>query len=230
MKKISSILFFVSMIFCGSVFADEVCKESAATLYCRQGSVDSIYFKGGVNLDQTKVLNGADISGGLTASGADFDTLTMRGSTVLTSSKVNRSLNARGQFNAKQVTLLGDSVISGNFVAMDLAAKSSIVISGSTYCQDCQFDSKATFSGAVRLINSKFNSNLEIFARDASFTDSTLQDIVIKIKTEDKPQVLILDGATTVNNITFVNQKGTVFVSKESKILGTVIGAEVHHE
>jgi cytoskeletal protein CcmA (bactofilin family) len=229
MKKFTIMLFVLSLIRCTNVFAENVCQQTLSVLYCREGTVDNIDFVGNVNLDKTTVTHATNIRGILNGANAIFGTLDTRGATVLTASKVNQSLMAKGQVNASDLLIGGSARIVGNLDGRDLTIKSVAIIDGDIICKGCTFESQAYFKGDVEIINSEFNSNLELIALKSSFKNTKLKNVVVNIAKEDKPQTIILEGGSSVDNINFVNHKGTVYLRGNSRIIGAVTGGEILH-
>jgi cytoskeletal protein CcmA (bactofilin family) len=88
---------------------------------------------------------------------------------------------AKGQVNASDLLIGGSARIVGNLDGRDLTIKSVAIIDGDIICKGCTFESQAYFKGDVEIINSEFNSNLELIALKSSFKNTKLKILILLI-------------------------------------------------
>lgn len=138
------------------------------------------------------------------------------------------SLKGNGLVSLDGTFVRGMLEVNGSLDAKD-AHIGTLLTNGHASFVGCVVDGKAEINGFTSGINATFQAPLTLTCRKATFENCNLSAVTVK-KTgwSFGSQELILSKKTICKGpITFEAGNGKVIVSKDSQILGKVIGAEV---
>jgi hypothetical protein len=227
MKRFNVALLILGIIGSTNVLADNVCQKNYANLRCGSGIVESIDFRGFVDIEGTTVSNSVNVSGNLDATNAHLNRIHVRGNAYLTSSTATDSMEVTGNVHANDVNILGSTDVVGNFNGSHTIFQSKAKIVGKTDCKVCTFKANATFVGELYARNSDFLGNLLLSTNNSEFYRSKTGDITVKKPSEGQDQTITLKENSIANNITFESGTGLVILMGNSKVKGSVQGGKI---
>lgn len=227
MKKISKFLCITTALISTNLFANSICSDKHGTLHCGAGAIDNIEYRGYVDIDGTTVTNKFNVNGEVSIQNANINQFFVRGSSHLTKANIKGSMEVIGNIHAKNSEIFDSAKIVGDLYGNAMTFNSSANIVGTIECEECLFKSDVTMIGDVSIAKSQFLKKLLLNAKNSTFSNAKINDVLVKKPSQDEVQTVHLNENTTVHNIKFENQKGIVVLQGGSKILGTIEGGKV---
>lgn len=137
------------------------------------------------------------------------------------------SLKGNGMVSVNGTTVRGITTVNGMLSADD-ASFSSIDINGNVTLYKCSVNDEAEIKGSLKASSTIFEKSLDIYSNYIRVVDTKIKNNINVHHTNQPMQKIFLDNNSEVGgDIVFDDGNGTVFVSKGSKIVGTVIGGKV---
>ena len=139
------------------------------------------------------------------------------------------SVDFAGKVTMDGTTVTGDTHISGQLIAND-AHLNTLNIDGSGKLTHSDVKGKSSIQGSLKPNHASFGDDLSVTADNFILTSTQTKNIIINQSDSrcEKNQSVSLQQSSEVNgNITFKCNHGTVYVSKDSKLGGRVIGGNV---
>lgn len=227
MKKVPAALLVMGLVGSTNIFANSVCSGLFGIMNCGKGTVSTVDFTGIVNVDGTIVTNAFDVLGNVEMKNANITNMHVRGMNQINNTEINGYMDITGDVHGDHLKINGSASIVGNWYGKNAVFNASTKITGITNCENCTFNNFATLTGSINVSNSQFFSSISINATESEFKQTKLQDILVKKPSNNNNQTITLSQNTTVKNITFENQNGTVVVIGSSKIMGRVEGGRI---
>jgi hypothetical protein len=132
-----------------------------------------------------------------------------------------------GNLNIRDVDLHNTSRITGDFFGRHITLYSKANIVGTIECTSCVFKGDATLIGEISLTDSEFSTAAKMNFRQAHFSNTKINDVVIENSDDDKEQTMYIQQGSTAHNITFEGGKGVIILSGNSEIRGYVQGGKI---
>ncbi|MFZ2315778.1 MAG: hypothetical protein WAW86_09010 [Gammaproteobacteria bacterium] len=227
MRKLVMFLCALGILGSTSSFADTACKDKYGTLKCGQGTVGDISYTGFVEADGTTVTNSVNVFGSVTAINSHLNVVVIKGESHLAKTEVVGKMQMTGNISTEDVEIRSRSKITGDFYASHTILYDAINVIGMIDCNFCLFKMDADIAGHVTTKSSEFINTLTLNAKNATFSDTKLNDIFVKKPSDDEVQTINLSNGSRANNISFENQKGVVILSGNSQLMGSVQGGKV---
>lgn len=228
MNKITALICALGIIGSANTMADNVCQKKYANLRCGSGMVESIDFRGFVDIDGTTVSNSVNVTGNLDATNAHLNRIHVKGNTYLTASTATDFMEVTGNVHANDVNIVGNTNVVGNFNGSHTIFQSETRVVGNIDCKVCIFKANTTFVGEVNARNSDFLRDLMLNANHADFHNSKIGgDIMVKKPSDGQDQTITLSENSIVNNIVFESGRGIVVLVDTSKVKGSVRGGKI---
>lgn len=137
------------------------------------------------------------------------------------------SLKANGLVSLDQTTVRGRLEVNGSVKATK-AIMGAFDCAGYASLTDCLIKTHSDVSGFLNATRTAFQGPVVLKAQNATFTDCTIESLIVKNPTwVFGTQVIELQGKTIVKgSITFESGHGKVNMSPQSKVLGKIVGGQ----
>lgn len=224
MKKV-----LMMFLLAGSIHAAEnpICTDKYGVMRCSSGTIDSINYRGIVDLDRTTVNGIYKVLGNSDIQNSHLNDVYVRGSVHINRTDIRKEMEIIGNTHANNVEILGSTKVVGDFFGTDTVMSSLANLIGTIKCDHCKFKNDAALFGDVDISNTEVMGLTILNAKTSSFSASKLNNITVKKPSRDEEQIVQLKDSTIVHNIYFENHKGFVVLSGKSKITGTVDGGKI---
>ncbi|HSW93441.1 MAG TPA: hypothetical protein VLJ15_03705 [Gammaproteobacteria bacterium] len=177
---------------------------------CQQTVLSQLTVNGRVDMNQVLVNSNAVING--TVEGHDLS--------------VKGSLTVNGNTTLNKVSVAGSTIIRGQTTLSDTKLQ-SITVQGKLNASGSRL-ANTTVSGSVNLRDVVIKGTLTASTDLAVLNGVDVKNILITKSVPDKSQTVCLEKASVVHgDIKFESEKGAVYTSGASKIMGKVIGGKV---
>jgi hypothetical protein len=227
MKKIAVLLCVMGIVGSSISFADSVCVSKIAMLNCNPGSVDSISFTGMVDVNGTTVVNGFSVWGNVNVMNAKLNSLNIKGNTNISNTNVNGEVSLAGTLTMNEVDFRNASSFLGELFGGHVTFYSTSKIVGTIDCSACTFKGDTTLIGEITLVDSELSTAAEMNFRNANFSNTIVNDVVVEQSDHDIEQTMHLKSGSKVHNVTFEGGKGIVILSGNSEITGYLKGGKI---
>lgn len=213
--------------------ANPVCKDESGTLYCTTGEIDTLTHLGKTNLSGTHVTGQVNIMGNLDATKAELGSLNVTGNTDATNIVIHNTTESIGNVRAAETHFDGPTQITGDLKGgNNLFASNTKVIGTATLNHD-HFKSLFDITGKLQSESATFAASVMITACESSFYRSVMPDITMNAQPQcpsSLQKIFLKDKSQVKGNITFRGGNGKVYLSKDSALMGQIIGGSVIRE
>lgn len=169
----------------------------------------SLYF-GSTSMQNTTINKDVSVFGGLKASKAAFEGLSIHGSAEISKSNIKNSLIVKGKLQ------LDESKVGG-----------SLEVDGRANLKDFSVDGPTVINGSLTAKNGTFNGPLTLASKKVQLAGTTLNKNIV-MRRHKKEQVLeLLQGTVIKGSITFQSGKGVIIKEPGVVVEGKIEGAEV---
>lgn len=173
-----------------------------------------------VSLLFTNTIFADTINGSGNIKNQSFNNLEVNGSLRFDNLKIANKFAINGSGNGKNLTAQ-NAEINGS-LSVNGMTTNNITVEGSLNGENIEVKSNTVIFGGLFVKNSHFQ-NIEITSDNISFTDSTVNDIVIK-DSISKYQTLTLKNTQVNGNINFESERGKIKMDDKSQVKGKITG------
>lgn len=225
MKKITFLLCALGTLSSAYATVDNVCQGNSSNLHCSSGTIENLKFRGIVDIEGTTVTNLVNIIGELHASKAHLNRAYVVGNSYLTSTII-KDVEVIGNVHSNDLNIMGSTKIVGQFNGENSIFHSDTKIVGAINCKACIFKTPVTFIGESVFRNSTLE-NLFLSTHHSEFYGSKVNDIRVKKPNDGHDQIITISENSIVHDVYFESQKGTIYLSRDSKITGSIQGGNI---
>lgn len=213
--------------------ANNVCHNESGTLYCTDGTVDSIYHLGDTSLSGTHVVGEVKVLGKLDAINSEIGSGSIIGDVDISRLTVHNSISVTGDIHSVNSVYQSAVKFTGDLKGNNNTYEGKTEFIGDVKINDDTFKNSAIFTGKLRADAANFNNGITINSCLVEFYHSNTGQIIVNLQRhcDDGVQKIYLKDKTEVKgNINFVGGNGKVYVSKNSAIIGQVTGGTIVRE
>jgi hypothetical protein len=142
--------------------------------------------------------------------------------------KTLNSLNINGAVELRNTNITGMAEINGSIEALN-AQIGQLQVRGAARLKKCVVNGTTVIHGHLYAEETTFKKELSVFAQNLTLNACNVDSILFNYDEKaTRQQMLVLSNGTIVTkDVTFEGGKGSIVLSNESKIQGTVAGATV---
>lgn len=165
--------------------------------------------------------------GAIELNGINVDNLDHEGMLRLGNAVINQMLQVNGIADIEN-SKLNNVLINGSGSFENSVVAGAVTINGQMDSKSSTFDNDVIVEGYLSTQKSAFKKVLTLQGVNTNFTDSTLQDVVVKSSGDPNlnPQLNLI-GSKITGNVTFTGGNGTITLDSNSSVTGKVEGGTI---
>jgi cytoskeletal protein CcmA (bactofilin family) len=233
--KINMFVMLIAMLISSSHVsaANDVCKNAYGILHCTNGEIDSINHLGRADLSGTHVLGQMRVIGDVDMHNVDIAAANITGNVIADHMLIQGNYEAIGNTRTTNAEFRSTVHIIGDVHGSNDIFSGQSKMIGSVKLSHDMFKLGAEFTGKMYAEESEFAAPIRIDSCLAEFYHSKSSHIELSAQKHCSGEIqklYLYDKSQVRGNVTFQGGNGKIYLSKDSAVLGQVIGGVIVRE